>query len=219
MATFTTTDGKILLFSNGWTNSSGIRQAKLYTSGNVLVDTQSISFTYNSQFGTIFATADVIFNVPSGTNNVAYIKLFETVTNKEIYSKDLPALYDFATAGTLTVDSWVFTLSSTRLLIDGKSALWQTGLESVVTWAKLYTSTNVLVNTQNVDFLVNDVTGQFEGNVNIIFNVPSGTNNINYVVLGYTSGTDVQLYKRIFSSNYNFATAGTLTISSWVIYI
>lgn len=218
MATALTTSGKYNLFENGWTTK--INSIKLYTSTNVLVDTQSVTFAYNSGDQSIRPTANIVFNVASGTNNVSYVEIGnQTALWDAYYTKDLPELYSFSTAGTLTIDSFILTLSSSFLLTQGKADLWQSGWRSKITTAKLYTSTDVLVDTNDIAFTANISTGAFPMTGTEVFDVAGGTNNVNYITLGYNDGTDKVLYKRTFITNYNFPTTGTLTVSAWSITV
>lgn len=219
MATQVYTSGKYTLFKDGWT--SRINQIRLYTNTNTLVNTQSVTFAYNSGDQSIRPSANIVFNVAGGTNNVAYVIIGRETGGifTEYYSKDLPELYSFSTAGTLTIDSFILTLSSSFLLTQGKADLWQSGWESKITTAKLYTSGDALVDTNDIAFTANVSTGAFPMTGTEVFDVAGGTNNVNYITLGYNDGTDKVLYKRTFISNYNFPTAGTLTVSSWSITV
>lgn len=218
MATAVTTSGKYNLFKNGWITK--INSIRLYTSTNVLVDTQSVTFAYNSGDQSIRPTANIVFNVAGGTNNVSYVEIGnQTGLWDVLYTKDLPELYSFSTAGTLTIDSFILTLSSSFLLTQGKADLWQNGWESKITTAKLYTSGDVLVDTNDIAFTANISTGAFPMTGTEVFDVAGGTNNVNYITLGYNDGTDKVLYKRIFITNYSFPTTGTLTVSAWSITV
>lgn len=217
MATAVTTLGKYNLFKYGW--ESTINYARLYTATDTLVDTKTIAMNYASNV--LSPTADIVFNVPAGTNDVSYVVIgnLTTGTYTSFYSKDLSALYDFTTAGTLTIDSWEISLSGTYLQTTGRQALFETGWESYITWAKAYTLGDVIVDTQSTTFTANISTGAFSPTADIVFNVSAGTNDVAYINLGYTSGTDIVFYKRIFSTYYDFVTAGTLTVDSWTISV
>lgn len=220
MATAVATLGKYELFKNGWTTR--INQIRLYTSADVLVDTKSVTFAYNSGDQSIRPSANIVFNVAGGTNNVSYVVIGNLGGGSiwtSFYSKDLPELYSFSTAGTLTIDSFILTLSSSFLLTQGKADLWQSGWESKITTAKLYTSVDALVDTNDIAFSANIGTGAFPMTGTEVFDVAGGTNNVNYITLGYNDGTDKVLYKRTFISNYNFPTTGTLTVSAWTITV
>jgi len=215
MPTALTVLGKYTLFRDGWTGR--INQIRLFTKTNTLVNTQSVTFAYNSGDQSIRPTANIVFNVASGTIDASYAIIGRESGGifTEYYSKDLPEEYDFPTAGTLTIDSFILTLSSTYLLTQGKADLWQSGWESKITTAKLYTSVDALVDTNDIAFTANISTGAFNMTGTEIFDVAGGTNNVNYITLGYNDGTDKVLYKRTFISNYSFPTTGTLTVSSW----
>lgn len=221
-----TVDGKYTLFKYGWIGPSGIAKIRLYDATDTLVDTQDVTFAYNAGDQSIRPTADVVFDVPAGTNDVSYVELWSwespvppTVIEAKLYIKVLPALYDFTTAGTLTIDSFVLTLSGTYLTTAGKQKLWVDGWDDVITWAKLYSGGTSLVDTQTTSFTASVSTGVLSCDADIIFDVTGGTNFVDTVELGYTDGTDIVVYDRTLSSTYNFATTGTLTLDSWSITV
>lgn len=225
MATAVTTNGKQALFTRGWT--SQINQIKLYTATGTLVDTQSVTFTYISGTQSIQPTADVVFDVAGGTNDVAYVEIGKWMDDPDgagpavalftsYYSKDLPSLYDFTTTGTLTIDNFNLTLGGSYIQSAGKAALWQTGWTTLIAWGKLYQTDNTLLDTQAKTF--SSSSGVLSMASAMVFNVGAGVSNVTYINLGYTDGTDVVFYKRTFSA-YTFVTAGTLTVSSWTITI
>ena len=152
MATAVTTLGKHYLFFSGWTTR--VVQATLYTATNSIVDTQAVTLSYNSTTNVLSPTADIVFDVEAETEDVAYVSIdgFNDPLYYPIYTKDLPSLYDFTTAGTLTIDSWDITFGGTHLLDAGKDLLVTVGLTTKITWAKLYTSADALLDTQNVTF-------------------------------------------------------------------
>lgn len=219
MATAVTTSGKYELFQNGWT--SKIAWARAYTNLDVLVDEQAATFSYSSVTGKMTPTAPIVFDVAAGVNDVAYVEIGYTTgapLNISFYTKDLPALYDFPTAGTLTVSTWEITIAGTYLTVAGRNDLCPNGWVSLVTFAKLYNASDVLLSTVSKTFTANAGTGVFSPSSDIVFEVATG-GVASYMVFGYTSGSDVQLYKRIFASTYTFTTAGRLTIDSWEITI
>jgi hypothetical protein len=79
------------------------------------------------------------------------------------------------------------------------------------------------VNTQTVDFDVVSYSGgtdyKLEVDAPIVFSVSTTTSNITYITL--TKTDDTVLYSRTLASPapYNFTTAGTLTVPTWVITI
>jgi hypothetical protein len=217
MATAVTTLGKYELFKYGWTLHTA--WVRLYTSADVLVDEQSLTLSYASN--TLSPSATIVFDVASGTNDVSYVVIgYTTGTPLDVtfYTKDLPALYDFPSDGTLTVNSWQITVGGTYLLPAGRDDLCVNGWESLVTWVKLYNSSDVLLASESMTFAANVGTGVFAATSDIVFEVATG-GAAYYAVFGYTSGSDVQLYKRLFSTTYTFTTAGRLTIDSWEITI
>lgn len=217
MATAVSTAGKHELFTYGWTTR--VAWAKLYTNLDVLVDTQAVTLTYNA--GVMTPSADIVFSVASGTNDCSYVEIGYTSGGSVeivLYTKDLPQLYDFATAGTLTIDSWEISVGGTGLQTTGRDELCTEGWTSNITWVKLYTSGDVLLDTQNATFASNAGTGIMSPSGVITFNV-AGSQTAAYAMIGYTDGTDKGLFKKIFSSPYAFATAGTLKVNSWEITI
>ena len=221
MATAVSTKGKYLLFKEGWVTP--VVKAFLFTTTGSQVDSVDVTLSYNSTTNVLSPTADLVFDVEAETEDVAYVTLNHLVSSDPvllydtIYTKDLPSLYDFTTAGTLTIDSWDITFGGTHLLDAGKDLLVTVGLTTKITWAKLYTSADALLDTQNVTFTSSSGTGIMSPTADIVFNVASGT--ASYITLGFTDGTDVVCYKRTLSSTYTFATAGTLTVDTWSITI
>ena len=213
MATAVSEIGAYNLFYGGWTSS--VAQAKLYTNLDVLVDTQAITLNYASS--QMQVSADIVFSVAAGTNDVSYVEIgytspaYEQIPESwmDFYSKDLALLYDFATAGTLTIDSFNISVTGDYLQAAGRDELCQYGFDSKVTWAKLYTSADALLDTQSVT-LETSIAGVCSPTADIVFTVTSGTGY--YVALGY--GTTV-MYKRLLGAGYTFTTPGTLTVSSW----
>jgi hypothetical protein len=218
MATSVSTLGKYYLLFSGWTTR--IVRAKLYTSSNVLVATETVTFSYNSTTNILSPTAPIVFDVAEAVDDVAYVVIegFNDPTYYAIYTKDLPSLYDFTTAGTLTVSSWEITFSGSYLLDAGKDILVTEGLSSKITWAKLYNASNVLLDTQSVTMSASSSTGIMQPTADIVFDVATG-GVASYIRLGYTDGSDVICYQRTLPSTYTFTTAGTLTVDSWFITI
>ena len=219
MATAVSTLGKYQLFYGGWTSKIG--WARLYDITNTLINQQSVTFSYSSATGKMTPTSTIVFTVAAETVDAAYIELGYTSPyplDEIYYTKDLPALYDFPTEGTLTVNSWDITIGGTYIQIAGRDDICDNGWESLVTWVKLYTAADGLINTQSVSFTSDVNTGIFSPTANIVFEAATG-DVAYYMAFGYTSGTDVVLYKRFFSTSYTFTTAGRLTIDSWEITI
>lgn len=213
-----TTAGKYRMFKTGWKNYAN--KIKLYTDLGTLVDTQTVTFSYNSTNKTIEPTADVVFDVSSGTNDVSYVELIydDTSTDTVLYTKELPALYDFPTAGTLTIDNWAIGITSSDVTDNGKSALLQLGWENRINRAILYTTTNTQVDVNTVSFTANAGTGALNASATIVFDVSAGTSNVSKVTLGYTPETIIsEYYTKAFSTTYSFTNAGTLSVSGFTI--
>ena len=71
----------------------------------------------------MYLSTPVIFNVPSGTTNVSQVRLFsfgEPDVYDLLYTEDLASYYDFTTAGTLTLDTYFFDISSSSITVEGK---------------------------------------------------------------------------------------------------
>ena len=208
--------GKSHLFNLGWT--SGINKIYLYTSGNVLVDSQSVTFTYSG--GVLVPTADIVFNVPAGTSNVAYVEIGRYTPEdppipaifNPYYKEGFSTTYNFTTAGTLTIDSWELNIGGTGLQAAGEEALFTTGWASTITQAKLYTVGDALVDTQSITFEVNG-SYQLVPTAAVTFDVAGSTNDVKYINLCDASNN--VYFKRLFSGDYDFPTAGTLLVSSW----
>jgi len=214
MATIVPNIGKYDLFTTGWT--SKVTWAKLFTNLDVEVDEQSCTLEYVG--GALSPTADIVFDVGASTDDVAYIMIgYTSGTDVAVYIKDLPSLYDFTTAGTLTIDTWTISIGGTHILTAGKEIMAEQGFTSIITWAKLYTSANELLDSENVTLSANGQ-GIMQPTADIVFNVATGK-VANYITLGYTPSSDVVCYKRVLSSSYTFTTAGTLTVDSWTITI
>jgi hypothetical protein len=209
--------GRKELFDDGWT--ANVTWARLYTNLDVLVDEQPLTLTYDSGLDILKPTADIVFDVGAGTDDVAYVSFGYTIPAQEpapafdfeLYFKVLPSLYDFITDGTLTIDSWDITFSGTYLLLAGRQVLIPTGFTSKITTAKLYSSTNALLDTQSVTFVTDNQTGVMSPNADIIFDVDSGI--ASRIKLYNTGGTE--LYNRTLNTTYTFTTKGTLTVDAW----
>lgn len=222
-----TTAGKYRMFKTGWKNYAN--KIKLYTDLGTLVDTQTVTFAYNSTNKTIEPTANVVFDVSSGTSNVSYVELIynDTLTDTVLYTKELPALYDFPTAGTLTIDNWAIGITSSDVTDEGKSVLLQSGWESLIDEARLLTGTIETVDTKTVSFSANAGTGALNANATIVFDVPAGTSNISKIVIGdWRDDPDgagpivavfYSFYTKSFSTTYSFTNAGTLSVSGFTI--
>lgn len=204
--------GKYELFHNGWTTR--MTWAKLYTSADVLVDEQTVALSWNGTNKLMEIVADVVFDVAGGTNDVSYV-IFGTGTAPDIvfYTEVFAVLYDFATAGTLTLDSARFTLSSSYITDLGKEELSTAGWETIVT-AKLYAAGAVLLDTQTVAFST-ATTGIMTADAAIVFDV---ADNTAYAVDLLNVGAEA-LYYRVLPVTAEFVTPGTLTISSWAMTI
>ena len=211
MATAVTNVGSWKLFNNGWTSS--VAWARLYTSSNALVDQQSCTLTFSGS--TMSISSAIVFDIDTAVDDVAYIILGYTSgypLDEEYYSKDLPALYDFDSAGTLTVNSWSFTIGGTSLTASGREVLAEDGFVSTIVSAKLRNSSDGLLDTQSVTMSASSSTGVMSISSNIVFGVAK--NGVGYYIELVNSG-GTQLYKRILSTSYTFAEAGTLTVSAW----
>lgn len=225
MATAITTAGKYRMFKTGWKDYAN--KIKLYTDLGTLVDTQNVTFAYNDTNDTIEPTTDIVFDVASSTNDVSYVELIydDTSSDTILYTKDLPALYDFPTAGTLTIDNWSIGISSSDVTSYGKEELLSSGWEGIVNQADLLTTTNSVVDSNSVSFTANAGTGALNASATIVFDVSSGTSNVAKIRIGNFKPSpgaplpDVFLdyYTKTFSSTYNFTNAGTLSVSGFTI--
>ena len=211
-ATGLTDSGRERLFSDGWTTK--VTKAWLYTSSDVLVDTQDLTMTHTTGTATLSASADIVFYIAAATSDVAYIEIGTLAgeIKDTYYTKTLSTTYDFTSAGTLTVDSFVISLTGSSLTSDGKDELWTVGFETITT-AKLYDTSDALLNTQTVSFTATDT---LDLDSSIVFNVAKDK-TAEYVVLVNTGAQ--QLYNRVLDATYPFTTAGTLTISAWSLAI
>ena len=134
--------GGYQLFNSGWTGT--ITTAKLYSSDDLItpVATESISFSYSG--GSISIPSSVTFTISSPVNNVAFVTVG---TTSRFFKQDLTNVYDFPTAGTLTITSWTIGISGSSVTTDGKSELFQNGWASSMNYARLFRSGSTLVGT------------------------------------------------------------------------
>ena len=206
--------GKTTLFNNGWT--SKITWARLYTDAGVLVNQQAVTFVYATD--KIQPNADIVFSVSSAVNDVSYITLgFTSGLDSILYRKDLDALYDFSTAGTMTVDTFTISLSGTPLQPDGREALFTTGWNTIITKIRINNSGGA-IDTKACDFDVN-ASYNFALDAQINLEVPASTNSINNAQL-LNADDDVFWSKTLPSpAPYTFTTAGELRVKTWVISI
>lgn len=103
---------------------------------------------------------------------------------------------------------------ATGLTTLGKYYLFTNGFEATIETAKLYTASNVLVNSQTANFVYNASTLKIEADADIVFPVAGGTNDVSYVQLVFDSVNE-PLYRYDFASTYSFLTNGTLTLDSF----
>jgi len=215
--TAVSTLGKYEFFRYGWT--ARIAWVKLYTDADVLVDQQAMTLEHTVGMGEMTMAAPVVFDVAAETTDVSYVTIgYTTGTPLDIvfYTKTLAELYDFPTEGTLTISSWEFTVGGTYLLPAGRDDLCDNGWTSLVTWVKCYNSSDVLLNSQSLTFSASTGTGIMSATAPIVFEIATG-GAAYYMTFGYTDGTDVVLYKRLYATTYTFTTAGRLTIGTWTI--
>lgn len=207
-------EGKVALMNTGWT--SFVTTAKLYTNLDALVDTQTVTFAFDDVAIEWKPTADIVFDVASSTQDVSYVTIGTTTV--PYYSKLFASLYDFTTAGTLTIDSWVFTLagSGTFTITDeGVEALFNVGVLGI-TSAQLRNITGlVTIDTQSVTFSVTDAGGTLEPTADIVFN--GTTADSGRLIYIYVSA--VNIFVKDLGQNYVFTTPGTLTVDSWTVNI
>jgi|LGVE01.1.fsa_nt_gb hypothetical protein len=205
-----TTEGEQELFLNGWT--SIVTWAKLYTDADVEVDEQTVTLVWDGTNENMKLTADVVFDVTGGTNNVEYVKFgYTSGSDIVVFTEIFSTLYDFSTTGTLTLDYGYFYISGTSISTAGEEELADNGFETIVT-AKLYTTGSaVLLDTQTVSFTAES--GDLSLDDSIVFDVASG---IPYSIQLFNTGGD-NLYQRVFDSAIDeFTTPGTLTVDTWV---
>jgi len=231
------------LFTGGFT--SNIQWIRLYTQTGVLVDEQPVTFTY--QTDKIEITADVVFEVPASTNDVSYVIVGRTQTPLDFlyYRKMLDVLYDFTTAGTLTIDSFTFAVTGAPLQPDGREALFTTGWSSYITQIRINNSGGA-IDTKPATFgnEIKTVTGyctipeytseitcinngglweteafDFELQAQVNLDVGASVSGINNAQL-LNAGGDVFWSKTLPSpAPYSFTTAGELRIKTWVFSI
>lgn len=212
MPTGTTPTGKTKLFQTGWVTP--INHIRLYTTAGAFVDGKSTSFSFNIGDYTISTSSDVVFNVSAGVNNVSYVEIGTLIsgTFTAYYQKDLTSTYNFAISGTLTIDSFVISLSNSYIENYGKQLLWETGWTTQIDRAKLLTDTNTEVDTvSGVSFTV--VSNSLTLTGTMTFDVSAPTSNVSKVQLANSTAS---IYTRTFTP-YNYPTAGKFTVNSWVI--
>ena len=208
--------GKRQLFSFGW--RSRAKKIRLYTSTGTIIDEQDITFIMDTPSGTMYLSTPVIFNVPSGTTSVSQVRLFsfgEPDVYDLLYTEDLASYYDFTTAGTLTLDTYFFDISSSSITVEGKNRLWNNGWVQSITFGKLIKGTNTLVDTKACAFSVNVLTSRLELDSPLVFTVPSDPTSLAYTIhLGYTDGTDKVVYQKNTGVKA-YPTSGTHTTNTW----
>ena len=217
--TAVTTYGSYLMFNDGWVGN--VNYARLYTSADVLVDTQFFTMSHTAGTTTMQPSADIVFDVDAGTSNVSYVVIgdynppLDPVPElyNPCYTRVFTSTYDFETDGTLTIDTFSITVSSAYLSADGRDELYTNGFE-VITSAKLTTALSAELNTQSTSFTANSSAGKLTPDASIVFDVAEGTEATaaKYIEL-YKSST--LLYTRELATTYTFATAGTLTVTGW----
>lgn len=214
MPTGTTVTGKRQLFKVGWTTP--INHIRLFTTSGSFVDGRSATFTYNSGDQTIGLSADVIFKVSAGISNISYVEIGNLTSGTFVayYKKDLPATYNFTIAGTLTVDSFVISMTNAYVTAYGKQKLWEIGWESLISKAVLLTDSNAEIDTvTGVSFTAVDSGLALNGTIQ--FEVATPVSLVNKIMLKGSVDAD-SIYTRTFGS-YNFPTYGTFEVGSWLI--
>lgn len=209
--------GKRQLFSFGW--RSRATKVRLYTSAGIIIDEQDITFIMDTQSGTMYLSTPVIFNVPSGTTNVSQVRLFsfgEPDVYDLLYTEDLASYYDFTTAGTLTLDTYYFDISSSSITVNGKNRLWNNGWVQSITFGKLIKGTSTLIDTKACAFEISYSTNRLELESPLVFTVPADPTNLAYTIhLGYTDGeTDKIVFKKV-AGVQPYPTSGTHTTNTW----
>lgn len=213
--------GRLNLFANGWKNNlTGIRL--LNSSSSDVSDLKTCSFNFNTTTKKLELTASVTFDIASG-NDVAYVSVGRYTPPLGQYPalideydrKGLSQIYNFATDGTLTINSLSFTLTSSYLTDLGREYLFTTGLQSKITFAKCCNVSNAVLDTQSTSFTATSTS--FDVDAPIVFDIEAGKKP-QYVHLGFNDGTDKFVYKRTHTE-YNYPTAGTFTINGWSIKI
>lgn len=210
--------GKRALFSYGW--RSRITKIRLYTSSGTIVDEQDITFVMNTGTGKMHLSAPVIFNVASETPNVSQVRLFSFGAPDVydlIYTEDLASTYNFTTEGTLTLNTYTFSVSGGTL--EGSNKLWNDGWVQYITWAKLYRG-ETLVDTKTCSFSATvDQSNKLKLVAPLIFEVPVASVSFYYIHLGYTdAGTDKTLFEKT-GTTVAYPTAGTYTVNTWEISV
>lgn len=208
-------EGRGALFLDGWT--SKVTLIRLYTSADVLVDEQSVTFTYNTD--RIQITSNVVFDVPAGTNNVSYVEIgrYDNPLYSWYYRKDLTQLYDFATAGQLTIDLFRISASATPLQPSGREALFTTGWVSTI--AKMVAKDNggTTRDTQTCSFVLDTSNNNnLKLNAQVNLEIAEGITITNCQLLGTA---DAVYWSKTLPSPapYTFNTSGQLRVKTWSI--
>lgn len=211
------TKGKYELFKNGWTTI--IAKAELYTENATLVDTQTVAFAYNNADNSLRPTAAIVFEVDSPVNSVAAVYITNAAGNT-LFFRELDTYYDFPTEGTLTVESWVLTLTG-NIVGSGKSLLWTQGWESLSHYITLLADATVRV-ASAVDkaFTANASNGKLEMSSAITIEVPASTTGINRVSLRSAIGAVGNDYFHLaLGTTYSYTNAGSFKINSFALSI
>lgn len=107
---------------------------------------------------------------------------------------------------------------TTGITTAGKYQLFKNGWTTKINRVKLYTDTDVLVDTQNVTFSFS--TDKIVPTATIEFDVDAGTLDVSYVSLIYFDGSNEHvLFNKSFSVLYDFPTQGYLRITAWNITV
>lgn len=214
MATAITTAGKYQMFKTGWRDYAN--KVKLYTDANVLVDTQNVTFSFSN--GTLVAT-NIVFDVGTGTNDVSYVELIYANggTDTVLYTKDLDSLYDFPTAGTLTIETWTISISSSEVTTAGRSQLLQNGWEGMD--IAMVEAQGAVQFFKGTGFTANAGNGTLPCDDTVIFDITAGTSSINIFAVGFLGGLAQPslYYIRSLPQGYSFTNAGTLSVSGFVL--
>ena len=214
MITAITTLGKYHLFKSGWTTRAN--RIKLYTDNDTLVDTKTVTFTYASN--NLSLSASAVFDVGAGTNDVSYVSLVYNDGSNDVvlYNRSLGVLYDFPTAGTFTVNTWVFSISAPSSLLMDRQSLFTTGWEVIDALDFYKTDTPVSGTTFENQLTANISTGELVCAVNPIVNISAGNSGINRIRFGYlgSGGSMTPYYSESLSLSYSFTNAGTLMVEN-----
>ena len=214
-----TTAGKTQLFSTGWKDYAN--KIKLYKEADAVnpVDTQSVTFTYNSTTKTIEPTADIVFDVTSGTQDVSYVELIydNGVTDTVLYTKTLDTLYDFPTAGTLTIDNWSIGISSSNITNVGKEVLLTLGWAGLDI-AMVENQAETFQSTEGTSFTV--TSGELVCDETLIFAMDAGS-SATKILIGYLggAGSPTYYYSENFTTTYSFTNAGNLSVANFKVLL